>query len=58
MSPGGVDFHEINGLLLPHLPRDRYKHTEVRKIEVLWELDAASKLDHHPFFAREMLAYG
>jgi hypothetical protein len=58
MSPGGVDFHEINGLLLSHLPRDRYKHTEVRKIEMLWELDAASNLDQLPSLAREMLAYG
>jgi hypothetical protein len=30
----------------------------VRKTEMLWELGAASKLDHHPPFAHEMLAYG
>lgn len=53
-----IDFlNEINGLL-SYLPRDRYKHIEVRKIEMLWELDAPSKLDRRPSFIREMFAYG
>jgi NTE family protein len=53
-----IDFlYEINGLL-PYLPRDRYKHIEVRKIEMLRELDVTSKLDRYPSFIREMVAYG
>lgn len=53
-----IDFlHEINGLL-PYLPKDRYKHIGVRKIEMLRELDAASKMDRRPSFIREMFAYG
>jgi len=53
-----IDFlYEINGLL-SYLPKDRYKHIEVRKIEMLRELDAASKLDRRPYFIREMFAYG
>jgi NTE family protein len=53
-----IDFlYEINSLL-PYLPEDRYKHIEVRKIELLRELDAASKMDRSPSFIREMLAYG
>ncbi len=52
-----IDFlYEINSLL-PYLPEDRYKHIEVRKIELLRELDAASKMDRSPSFIREMLAY-
>ncbi|MBA2693393.1 MAG: hypothetical protein H0U65_13035 [Rubrobacter sp.] len=53
-----IDFlYEINGLL-PYLPKDKYKHIEVRKIEMLRELDAASKMDRSPSFIREMFAYG
>lgn len=53
-----IDFlHEINGLL-SYFPKDRYKHVEVRKIEILRELDGASKLDLSPSFIREMFAYG
>ncbi len=53
-----IDFlHEINGLL-PYLPIDQYKHIGVRKIEMLRELDAASKMDRRPSFIREMFAYG
>ena len=53
-----IDFlHEINGLL-SYLPKDRYKHIGVRKIEMLKELDAASKMDRCPSFIREMFAYG
>jgi NTE family protein len=53
-----IDFlHEINGLL-PYLPKDRYKHIGVRKIEMLRELDAASKMDRRPSLIREMFAYG
>ena len=53
-----IDFlNEINGLL-PHLPKERYKHIEVRKIEMARELDAASKLDRRPSFVGEMFAYG
>lgn len=47
----------INGLL-PHLPEDRYKRIEVKKIEMLRNLDAASKLDRSPSFIREMMSYG
>ena len=36
---------------------DRYKHNEVRKIEMLRELDA-STLERRPPFIREMFAYG
>ncbi|MBA2345483.1 MAG: hypothetical protein H0V83_10430 [Rubrobacter sp.] len=53
-----IDFlGEINGLL-PYLPKERYKYIEVRKIEMLRELDAASKMDRRPSFIREMFAYG
>ena len=53
-----IDFlYEINGLL-SYLPKDRYKNIEVRKIEMLRELDATSKLDRSPSFIREMFAYG
>lgn len=53
-----IDFlNEINGLL-PYLPKDRYKHIEVRKIEMLRELDSVSKLDRRPSFIRGMFAYG
>jgi NTE family protein len=53
-----IDFlHEINGLL-PYFPKDRYKHIGMRKIEMLRELDAASKMDRRPSLIREMFAYG
>ncbi len=53
-----IDFlNEINGLL-PYLPKDRYKHIEVRKIEMLRELDTVSKMDRRPSFIRGMFAYG
>lgn len=53
-----IDFlYEINGLL-PYLPKVRYKHIEVRKIEMLRDLDAVSKMDRRPSFIREMFAYG
>ena len=53
-----IDFlNEINGLL-PYLPKDQYKHIEVRKIEMLRELDAVSKMDRRPSFIRGMFAYG
>ena len=53
-----IDFvNEINGLL-PYLPKEQYKQIEVRKIEMDRELDAASKMDRHPSFVREMFAYG
>jgi len=53
-----IDFlYEINGLL-SYLPKDRYKYIKVRKIEMLRELDAASKMDRRPTFIREMFAYG
>ena len=45
-----IDFiHEINGLL-SYLPKDRYKYIEVRKIEMLRELDAISKTRSQPLF--------
>lgn len=53
-----IDFiNEINGLL-SYLPKDRYKYIEVRKIEMLRELDVISKLDRSPSFIREMVTYG
>jgi NTE family protein len=53
-----IDFvNEVNGLL-PYLPKEHYKHIEVRKIEMLWEMDAASKMDRRPSFVREMFTYG
>jgi NTE family protein len=53
-----IDFlNEINGLL-EYLPKERYKHIEVRKIEMLREYDAASKMDRSPSFVGEMFAYG
>ena len=53
-----IDFvNEVNGLL-PYLPKEHYKHIEVRKIEMLRELDAASKLDRRLSFVREMFTYG
>jgi NTE family protein len=53
-----IDFlNEINGLLA-YLPEEHYKHIEVRKIEPLRELDAASKMDRSPSFVGEMFAYG
>jgi NTE family protein len=47
----------INGLL-DYLPEDRFKRVEVKKIEMLRNLDAASKLDRSPSFVREMMSYG
>lgn len=53
-----IDFlNEINGLL-PYLPEEHYKRIRVRKIEMLRELDAASKMDRSPSFVGEMFAYG
>jgi NTE family protein len=53
-----IDFlNEINGLLT-YLPKEQYKHIEVRKIEMVRELDAASKMDRSPSFVGEMFAYG
>ena len=53
-----IDFlNEINGLL-EYLPEEYFKHIEVRKIEMLRELDAASKMDRSPSFVGEMFAYG
>lgn len=47
----------INGLL-DHLPKSRYKTIKVRRIELLRNLDAASKLDRSPSFIQELMAYG
>jgi NTE family protein len=53
-----IDFlNEINGLL-EYLLKEQYKHIEVRKIEMVRELDAASKMDRSPSFVGEMFAYG
>ena len=53
-----IDFlNEINGLL-EYLPEEHYKRIEVRKIEMVRELDAASKMDRSPSFVEEMFAYG
>ena len=53
-----IDFlYEINGLL-SYLPKDQYKYIEVRKIEMLRELDAASKMDRNPSFIHKMFSYG
>ena len=35
-----------------------YKHIEVRWIDMLWDLDAESKLNRDPEFIQEMMAYG
>jgi NTE family protein len=53
-----IDFIDTINRLLVHLPEDRYKHVEVRRIEMLRNLDAASKLDRRPSFIQEMMAYG
>jgi NTE family protein len=53
-----IDFlNQINDLL-DYLPKEHYKHIEVRKIEMLRELDDASKIDRSPSFVGEMFAYG
>ena len=53
-----IDFlNEIKGLL-SYLPEEHYKRIEVRKIEMVRELDAASKMDRSPSFVDEMFAYG
>jgi NTE family protein len=53
-----IDFlNEINGLL-EYLPEEHYKRIEVHKIEMVRELDAASKMDRSPSFVDEMFAYG
>ena len=44
--------------LLPYLPQSKYKHVEVRRIEMLRRLDAATKLDRRPSFVQEMMDYG
>ncbi len=48
---------KINDLLV-RLPKNHYKPIEVRRIEMLRPLDAASKLDRRPSFIQEMMAYG
>lgn len=48
---------KVNDLLV-HLPENQYKPIEVRRIEMLRPLDAASKLDRRPSFIQEMMAYG
>ncbi len=53
-----IRFIEAINDLLPYLPEDEYKHIEVRKIEMLRSLDAASKLDRRPSFIREMMDHG
>jgi len=53
-----IDFlNEINGLL-EYLPEEHYTHVEVRKIEMLRELEAAWKMDRNPTFVDEMFAHG
>jgi hypothetical protein len=53
-----IDFlNEINGLL-EYLPEEHYKRIRVRKIEMLREYDAVSKMDRSPSFVGEMFAYG
>ena len=44
--------------LLPYLPESKYKHVEVRRIEMLRSLAAASKLNRRPSFIQEMMDYG
>lgn len=37
---------------------DKYKHIEIRRIEMLRDLDYISKLDRNPNFIEDMIAYG
>ncbi len=53
-----IRFIETINDLLPYLPESKYKHVEVRRIEMLRRLDAASKLDRRPSFIQEMMDYG
>ncbi|VVB96542.1 Patatin-like phospholipase [uncultured archaeon] len=41
-----------------HLPASQYKHVELRRIEMLYDLDTASKLDRSELFIRDMMTYG
>ncbi len=41
-----------------HLPTDKYKHIELRRIEMLYDLDTASKLDRSQSFIEDMMVYG
>lgn len=41
-----------------HFSTDRYKHVEIRKIELDLNLDYSSKLDRSPSFIRDLMNYG
>lgn len=41
-----------------HFSTDRYKHVEIKKIELDLELDYSSKLDRSPSFIRDLMNYG
>ncbi len=51
--------HKVNRWLKDGVISDnRYKHIEVRRIEMRRDLDYASKLDRSPSFINEMMEYG
>ncbi len=41
-----------------YLPGDKYRHIELRRIEMLYDLDTASKLDRSQEFIQDMMNYG
>ncbi len=41
-----------------YLPPEKYKKIEVERIEMLYDLDTASKLDRSPSFIKTMMTYG
>ncbi len=55
-----IDFiNAVNNWLdAGYLPVSKYKHIELRRIEMLYDLDAASKLDRSQTFIQDMMAYG
>ncbi len=49
---------EAKRLRIPGAEGKEYRHIEVRRLEMLEELDFASKLDRRPSFIRGMMHYG
>ncbi|HEY9247195.1 MAG TPA: patatin-like phospholipase family protein [Candidatus Methanoperedens sp.] len=41
-----------------YLPVNKYKHIKLKRIEMLYELDTASKMDRSHAFIRDMMNYG
>jgi hypothetical protein len=56
--PTGVSSRRLPDSSRVFSTKEQYKQIEVRKIEMDRELDAASKMDRHPSFVREMFTYG